>query len=63
MIATELVNQLHGNAVLQGETLMMLRNTLLSGTACPDGQSDQVAQAVRSNNSSSRRYIPGFLMG
>jgi hypothetical protein len=25
MVATELVNQLHGNAVLQGETLMMLK--------------------------------------
>jgi hypothetical protein len=35
MIATELVNQLHGNAVLQGEALMMLKEHFIEGYGVP----------------------------
>jgi hypothetical protein len=35
MIATELVNRLHGNAVLQGETLMMLKERFIEGYGVP----------------------------
>jgi hypothetical protein len=35
MIATELVNQLHGNAVLQGETLMMLKEYFIERYGVP----------------------------
>jgi len=35
MIATELVNQLHGNAVLQGETLMMLKEHFIEHYGIP----------------------------
>jgi len=35
MISTELVNQLHGNAVLQGETLMMLKEYFIERYGVP----------------------------
>jgi hypothetical protein len=35
MIATELVNQLHGNAILQGETLMMLKEYFIERYGVP----------------------------
>lgn len=35
LIATELVNQLHGNAVLQGETLMMLKEYFIERYGVP----------------------------
>lgn len=35
MVATELVNQLHGNAVLQGETLMMLKEHFIEDYGVP----------------------------
>jgi hypothetical protein len=35
MISTELVNQLHGNAVLQGETLMMLKEYFIECYGAP----------------------------
>lgn len=35
MISTELVNQLHGNAVLQGETLMMLKEYFIEHYGVP----------------------------
>ncbi len=35
MISTELVNQLHGNAVLQGETLMMLKEYFIERYGIP----------------------------
>jgi hypothetical protein len=35
MVATELVNQLHGNAVLQGETLMMLKEHFIEHYGVP----------------------------
>jgi len=35
MISTELVNQLHGNAVLQGETLMMLKEYFIKHYGLP----------------------------
>src|SRR6202008_1172565 len=35
LIATELVNQLHGNAVLQGEALMMLKEYFIENYGVP----------------------------
>src|SRR5204863_7728130 len=35
MVATELVNNLHGNAVLQGETLMMLKEHFIEHYGVP----------------------------
>ena len=35
MISTELVNQQHGNAVLQGETLMMLKEYFMERYGVP----------------------------
>ena len=50
MISTELVNQQHGNAVLQGEALMMLKEYFIERYGVPKWTWEMAGRAARSSS-------------